>query len=507
MTTKTNAETKAKTLTAQFVKSATEQGLYPDGPHPRGLYLQVEHAESKQWIFRYMLLGRRRHMGLGSYPAIGLTEARNKRDDARNKVKNGTDPIDARKAERRAKKKEIEQRITLAEAHERWLNAPRQKEWNGTDWGGSTSYRETWLWALYGGPNSRATKPVKKTTPWLGPYQLSDVVADNGRLIIEAFRDIMSNQRYKKSAKYALQHLSKIIEWAKDEYKLPIDNPINLKPDSKFRERLPSLEYEVANRRAMPWQDVPAFIARLREEKGTAWGGRVGGYCLDERPLPTEVMELQILTGGRPAQARLAQWDEFDLDKRIWRVPLHTTVNEKRFYRRKRKDAFVIYINRQAVHLLREIKKRQEEKEGGLRKFVFSHPPARTAGEGYHISHALRRQETSRYGDSDFRYGGMPITAGAVQSYFRISMGVKEYDLYGFRSSFKQFQIQRFGYAAELAGEAVLHHKVGNYVRNVYAQEALPENQITEVLDFWGAHCDGKQVSAAMRKQKQEEKL
>jgi integrase len=500
-------KTKAETLTARFVKDVTEQGLYPDGPHPRGLYLQVEHADSKQWIFRYMLLGRRRHMGLGSYPAIGLTEARNKRDEARNKVKNRIDPIDARQAERRAKKKEIEQRITLAEAHEGWLNAPRQKEWNGRDWGGSTSYREIWLWGLYGAPNSRAQKPVKRSTPWLGRYQLSEVVADDGKLIKLVFTEIIGERRYKKSAKYALQHLSKIIEWAKDEYKLPINNPINLKPDSKFRDALPSLDYEVANRRAMPPQDVPAFIARLRAERGNASRKGGGNYSSNERPLPTEVMELQILTGGRPAQARLAQWDELNLDNRIWKVPLHTTVDGKRYHRRKRKDTFEIYINRQAVRLLRAIKKRQEEKEGGLRKFVFSHPPALTANEGYHPSHAFRRQEMSRYGDSDFRYGGKVITAGAVQSYFRISMGVKDYDLYGFRGSFKKFQIQHFGYAAELAAEAVLHHKVGNYVRNVYAQGELPEQQIIEVLDFWGAHCDGKQVSAAMQKQKQKEKL
>src|SRR5262249_22024204 len=155
----------------------------------------------------------------------------------------------------------------------------------------------------------------------------------------------------------------------------------------------------------------------------------------------TEVMELQILTGGRPAQARLAQWDEFNLDAQTWKVPLHTTVNGRRWYRRKRKDAFTVYINRPAVQLLRAIKKRQEEQEGGLRKFVFSHGPALTASKDYHPTYAWRRRETSKYGDSDFRYGGGVIRESTVQSYFRISMGVKNYDLHGFRGSFKQFQI------------------------------------------------------------------
>src|SRR5262249_28588874 len=142
------------------------------------------------------------------------------------------------------------------------------------------------------------------------------------------------------------------------------------------------------------------------------------------------------------------------------------------------------------------IKKRQEEQEGGLRKFVFSHGPALTASPGYHPTYAWIRKETSKYGDSDFRYGGMPITNSAVRDYFRITMGVKNYDLPGFRGSFKQFQVAH-GYS-ELAGEAVLNHQVGNYVRNTYAQLAQPYLEIIELTDHWGQHCDGKKVSGAV---------
>jgi integrase len=346
----------------------------------------------------------------------------------------------------------------------------------------------------------------KKTAPWLGPYQVTDLA--DGNLIVQVFTEIASKQRFKKSAKYALRQLRNIIDWAIDEKKLPMTNPINLKEDSKFLRRLPSLEYEVAHRRPMPWQDVPAFIKRLREERGGTTGGWRGSYGRNERPLPTEVIELQILTGGRPAQARLAQWDEFDLDNQNWKVPFKTPVNGRRVQRRKRKDALDIYINRSAVKLLKAIKKRQEEKEGGLRKFVFSHGPALTASEGYHPSYAWIRKETSKYGDSDFRYGGNVITDRAVHDYFKFSMGVKNYDLHGFRGSFKKFQIQHLGFRAELAAEAVLHHQVGNNTRNAYAQEAQPYSEIIEVLDAWGQHCEGKRIAIMMpRRIPEEEKL
>jgi hypothetical protein len=109
-----------KKFTVEFVKNVTEPGFYPDGVQPSGLYLQVEHANSKQWIYRYMLHGRRRHMGLGSYPAIGLGEARNKRDDARNKVKNRIDPIEARDTRRVAERATTEgmERKGLGRQHE-----------------------------------------------------------------------------------------------------------------------------------------------------------------------------------------------------------------------------------------------------------------------------------------------------------------------------------------------------------------------------------------------------
>ena len=474
-------------LTPKFVRDVTKPGEYHDKD---GLYLKVRKSGSKDWFYRFMRHGRPRKMGLGPTDAIGLAEARDLRDAARNKLKQDIDPIEARKQKRQDERAAAAKQITLADARAGWLKLQ--------DWDPKTAYRETWLWAMYGEPKEEDSRKYKRRSgPYLGSYTLNELAEGKGKLIVEAFTEIAGIQRYKKSAKYALQQLRSIIDWAKDEDLFPGENPVNLRTrptKSKFLRRLPPLEYEVANRRPMPWQDVPAFMARLRVERPAL---KPGGYGANERPLPTEVIELQILTGGRPAQARLAQWEEFDLDNQTWKVPFRTQVNGKRFRRRKRRDSFTVYINRPAVQLLRAIKKRQETEEGGLRKFVFSHGPALTASEGYHPSYAWIRKETSKYGDSGFRYGGMPITAGAVQSYFKISMGVKNYDLHGFRGSFKQWQIAH-GYN-ELAGEAVLDHQVGNYVRNVYAQNAQPYGEVIEMMDHWGQHCAGKPSGTVIR--------
>ena len=174
-----------------------------------------------------------------------------------------------------------------------------------------------------------------------------------------------------------------------------------------------------------------------------------------------------------------------------------TEIDGKRYYRRKRKEKLVLPVNSAAVKLLRRLKRHQEE-NGGLRRFVFSHDLSLIAvSEDYHPSQTWARAEKSKWGQSPFRYGGgKPLRHNAVEHFFKNSMGIKDYDLYGFRGSFKQFQIdQKIKMTQgdpELAGEAVLHHKIGGVARNSYAQGAVPYDAMQELMDLWGAHCESE---------------
>lgn len=60
-------------LSAAAVSKVKAKGMYADGG---GLYLQVTESGAKSWIFRFMLNGRAREMGLGPVHAIGLADAR-----------------------------------------------------------------------------------------------------------------------------------------------------------------------------------------------------------------------------------------------------------------------------------------------------------------------------------------------------------------------------------------------------------------------------------------------
>src|SRR4029077_13922574 len=97
-------------LSAVEVKGIGRRGMYHDGG---GLYLQVSAGGAKSWIFRFMLDGRAREMGLGPVHAIPLAEARNRAGPSRRMRLDGIDPIEARSAQRGQKKLEAAKAMTF----------------------------------------------------------------------------------------------------------------------------------------------------------------------------------------------------------------------------------------------------------------------------------------------------------------------------------------------------------------------------------------------------------
>ncbi|MFQ5470137.1 MAG: Arm DNA-binding domain-containing protein [Gammaproteobacteria bacterium] len=71
-------------------------GKYEDGG---GLRLVVSATGAKKWVLRFTIDGKRREMGLGSFPDVGLGEAREKATEHRKQAKGGIDPIEARQTE------------------------------------------------------------------------------------------------------------------------------------------------------------------------------------------------------------------------------------------------------------------------------------------------------------------------------------------------------------------------------------------------------------------------
>ena len=84
-------------LSALAISKLKKRGIYADG---NGLYLQIATGGSKSWLFRFMQNGRARKMGLGPLHTVSLAEARDDALACRKQLRDGIDPIEARKSRR-----------------------------------------------------------------------------------------------------------------------------------------------------------------------------------------------------------------------------------------------------------------------------------------------------------------------------------------------------------------------------------------------------------------------
>ncbi len=129
----------ASEMGALAVSKVNTPGLHFVG-YITGLALQVKGSGAKSWILRCVVGGRRRDMGLGSYPSVGLAQARQKAAEARELIRQGVDPIERQRSALSALKASLASQLTFKEtakaymsAHETtWKNAKHAQQWRNT---------------------------------------------------------------------------------------------------------------------------------------------------------------------------------------------------------------------------------------------------------------------------------------------------------------------------------------------------------------------------------------
>jgi len=106
-------------LSPTKVQRVTKRGLYGDGA---GLWLHVGPTGSKSWVYRFMLDGAAREMGLGPLHTIGLAEARRLAAECRRQRLAGVDPLAARKQATAARRAKAAKAITCRNSAEPLLS-------------------------------------------------------------------------------------------------------------------------------------------------------------------------------------------------------------------------------------------------------------------------------------------------------------------------------------------------------------------------------------------------
>ena len=267
-------------LNRTLVKGLKEPGRYNDGG---GLYLMIRKSGLKTWVFRYMIDGRSRDMGLGTVSNLNdIDVARAAADQARSYLKEGRDPLD----EKVVKRKEIKTERATFRVFGDILDdffVSRDR----TGYFRTKRTRSRWHYNLYTHAKGLHGLPI-------GAIETRDVYS-----ILEPMWLTKT-----ETASRTRLYIEAVLSWAKTMGLRSDPNPAvwrgNLDQLLTPKERVnPS-----KNHPSMPWEDIPTFMRKLR---GLDWPS-------------ASLLEFIILTASRSGEARGALWSEIDLDRDVWEI-------------------------------------------------------------------------------------------------------------------------------------------------------------------------------------------
>ncbi|SEO76319.1 Integrase [Salinihabitans flavidus] len=249
-----------------------------------GLHLQLTPGEGKSWTYRYSVRVpgtdkyKRRSLGLGSYPEVGVGEARDRAREAKDKIRQGIDPIKERKAARVALAAEVA-KLTFAQAIDGWDREHLHKF-------SSEKHRLIWLSSV-------------RAVEGLQDMQVDQVEQEDVWRCLEPIA-----KRTPDTARRVRGRIAAVLDWAEDEKQRSGPNPastgwIKRKLSAK------TAGAKVTHQPALQVEDAARWMADLRQREG----------------LGSRALEFLALTAVRSGEVRGATWDEIDLDKGVWTIP------------------------------------------------------------------------------------------------------------------------------------------------------------------------------------------
>lgn len=270
-------------LTPLAVKNA-KPGRHADGG---GLHLLVKETGARSWVYRFMLKGKSRDIGLGAagQGGISLADARTARDALRLKVKAGIDPLEERQREATealaAAQAAAIAGMTFKAVAEAYIGA------NETSWR-NDKHRQQWRNTL-----------ASYVYPVMGELPVADIGTSH---VLKILEPIWHDKP--ETASRIRGRIETVLDAAKARGYREGENPArwrgHIAQILPLRSRLTR-----GHHKAMPYEAIPAFMAKLREREAMA----------------ALALEFVILTATRTSEVLGASWAEVDLDKAIWTVP------------------------------------------------------------------------------------------------------------------------------------------------------------------------------------------
>ena len=384
-------------LTALAVEKQSAPGIYADGG---GLSLIVTPTGTKKWELRIAIGGRRRQLGLGVYPSVTLEDARSKATQIRIGASEGRDLIlEQRRSERIVAA--APRSVSFRDAFDGYFEIKEQQLSNGKH---TAQWRSTMNAYVF---------------PTIGKRPVGEITAAE---IIDILKPIWNTKR--ETARRILQRMRAVFEAA-----IVRGEREKVSPTVGVATVLGSGKRKLEHHPAMPYTDVPAFVADLRS---------LGGW-----PATRLAFEFLILTASRSGEVRLATWDEMDLDAALWTVPAE---------RMKGRVEHAVPLTPRAVAILREVR-------AAYPKSGFVFPGTKP---------------------------GLPLSDMTLTKVLRDAGLNGKATAHGFRSSFKDWCAEVAKVRDEVS-EAALAHKISDKVRAAYLRTRFLDER-RQVMQHWARY-------------------
>ena len=289
---------------------------------------------SGKWIFRYVspTSGKRRKMGLGTYPEVSIAVAGKNAQKYREQLSAGLDPLDEKVATSTAPA--IPSFQEAAESIHKellpgWKNFKHGQQWMNT--------------------------LIQYAFPTLAKLPLNQI---QPRHIADALRPIWLEKA--ETAGRVKQRLHAVMAWGWAHgfcQANPVDVVTHLLPQQ------PGKASRTEHQPAMPWRDIPSFVQKALRPT-------------TQFDVTRSIVELLILTACRSGEIRGMRWGEVDWENAIWTIPA---------LRMKTKQQHRVPLSDRAIEILKSL-------QGLHTELVFPSPRAHKQLSDMALTSFLRKE-------------------------------------------------------------------------------------------------------------------
>ena len=448
-------------LTAKRIARLNVGRYHDNGGPVRGLYLQITARKSNgkiieppevaggSWLLRFERgtkisrktgkpIAGERWLGLGSLADFTLKEARDRARAARQLLADNIDPLDKKREQKAAKAVASIKQITFRQAAEAFIDQHQQGWKNGKHREQWSSSLETYVYPIIGSlaPRDIDTGAVLKVLEQRHPNYPD-------RRLWDAIGETSSRIRGR---------IESILDWSKTRKYRDGENPAAWRGNLKYvLAARDDSNTEVEHHPCLAFDEMPEFIVALRAAQGGVVVSK-DGKVIRRIGLAALALEYTILCASRTGETVGARWSEIDLTETTWHIP-KGRIKGGREHR--------VVLSDRAIAILQSLPR----EEGNDFVFIGSKP-------GTAMSASAMAQLLVK---------GKPLSRPST-TVGRLAT------VHGFRSSFKDWAVERTAYPNDMS-EIALAHRVGSEVELAYRRGAMVEKRRL-MMEAWERFCN-----------------